>query len=495
MRPRPPPLDLRPHDFSPVARHEIVGIDNVLQTVDEVVDWLQHSQVYLAANAPLEPGILLVGPPGTGKTFVSRYIATVSNSHMINVQDVLSDGTLTGNGMVRDLFAGARRLHEQSGKPVILFWDEFNEYVRRESGSRFFGEASLSAQLISELDGVKGRPLGILLIACTNDEDEIPNSILRPGRIGLKIEFTSPNQEGKIQLFQHYLDLYPHANAIDVPGLAGLLDDNCSAAGIEEVVASAWRQAVRQSLPNYTEAQISPEIIQSTVLDQIVGPITTRKAPASPEDLRRVAIHEMGHALLAHLLGLKLRLVTLRNSMNGFGQTMISEDDSPLSTFRHSLTDLITACGGRAMEEHMSIPVSMGHQGDNARISAILFDLIDEQGAIFPISFKTVMQARQYDDQSQSYLSILDKYALFLSNQSLKLAHEILNLIETDIVESLAQALIRNHTLTGPQFAELATPFSSRLPTPDDVENTIRRGLDVLLGGNRTFLPPSGWEK
>jgi SpoVK/Ycf46/Vps4 family AAA+-type ATPase len=111
--------------FAPVKKSDIVGIDNVLSQIDGVITWLRHFEDFQSHGARPEPGALFSGQPGTGKTYTSRYIATVSGARFIDVRDFPYAGMLLGAADLKELFALARKTHQETGQPVILFWDEF----------------------------------------------------------------------------------------------------------------------------------------------------------------------------------------------------------------------------------------------------------------------------------------------------------------------------------------------------------------------------------
>ncbi|WP_028058428.1 AAA family ATPase [Candidatus Solirubrobacter pratensis] len=365
-------------EFRPTSRDEIVGIDNVLERVDRVVHWLANAKDYLVHGARIEPGIILEGLPGTGKTSVCRYIATASGAHFINVRDWPHAGALYTDTDIRELFNAARAHYAATEQPVILFWDEF-ENAAVERGAASPEQVATVSQLTAELDGIHGKNEGLLLVGCTNYIYGIDAALKRPGRMGLQIEFHAPDRRGKRLILEHYLAGYNTRDAIDTETLSFFFDQNATAADIEEACVEAWTFAVHRAL-QAENAAVAPFLTQadliSVFITRLVGP------PVSflnlNDDARlRVAIHEVGHALAACIFGVPMRLITVQPGKKSLGRVMTAEVEDHIATVEEMEDHIRVSLGSLAAEEVTGHPTLLGARGDVAQANQMAARLVD----------------------------------------------------------------------------------------------------------------------
>jgi cell division protease FtsH len=368
----------RGSSFKPTRKAEIVGIDNVLAEIDKVIFWLRNSVEFQSYKARLEPGVIFEGDPGTGKTLVSRYIATESNALFINIRDFAHNGPLYKDSDIRDLFRRARATYALTGRPIVLFWDEF-ENGAAERANASAEQAATVSQLTAELDGVHGKNEGVLLIGCTNYIYGIDKALRRSGRMGLQIEFCAPDRKGKKLLLDYYVRSYPRKGKIDVETLSYFLSERDTAASIEEACMEAWRVAVEKMIRSGTKSK--PKLTQQDLIDvflkRLVGP-PTAFIDLPKEDRERVAVHETGHALMALVFNIPLRLITVQPGKKALGKVLTYQVKEHIGTFDEIVSDMRVTVGSICAERVAGLPQGIGATSDIDMVNQMAVQLVDD---------------------------------------------------------------------------------------------------------------------
>lgn len=440
--------------FAPAGAEDIAGLDDVVACVDGLVRWLVDADAFGRHGARLEPGVLFDGPPGTGKTLLARYLATASGARFVDVRDFPYDGDELAEADVAALFRHARASRAVHGAPVVLFWDELDELCEAPFGPHARRSRILTA-LLAELDGVSGKPDGVLLVGCTNRADTLDPALLRPGRLGLRIELRAPDPAGQRSLLAHQLSRYPSADGIDLDTLAPLLAPDDTAAGIEEAVAAAWRIAVARAIDS-SEAPILERVdLRHTLLDRLAGPPPSFLRMNADEALR-VSVHEVGHALAALSFGVSLRLVTVRPGRTSLGQTL-TEPLPAARSLRSILIELRVGLGGLAAERVARMPTGIGSCGDTLRVSELALRAVElfaagrRTGAFNPDATARRRVHRQ-PEISDSLLALADLDARDLVTDALDDVERVLRRIGREPILALARVLAERKTMTGPEL-------------------------------------------
>jgi cell division protease FtsH len=363
-------------EFMETLRPEVVGIDNVLVEIDRLIHWLANSERYQKYNARLEPGVIFEGDPGTGKTLVSRYIATASEALFINVRDFPHESSLFRDADIADLFRRARAKYKETKRPIVLFWDEFENGACERSNATPEQAATVS-QLTAELDGIHGKNAGLLLIGCTNYIYGIDAALRRSGRMGLQIEFHAPDRHGKKLLLSHYIGKYKTKGTIDVETLSYFFGSEETAADIEESCMEAWRGAVYRVLLKKGRA---PTLGQQDLIDvflkRLVGP-PTAFINLPLEDRAAIAIHEVGHAIMALVYDIPLRLITVQPGKKSLGRTIFAEVKEHIGTMDEIISDMRVGVGSICCEREAGLAASVGATGDVEGINRLAVRLVD----------------------------------------------------------------------------------------------------------------------
>lgn len=456
--------------YLPVTREEIVGIDNVLSEIENVIHWLKYSKAYKRFNARLEPGVLLEGEAGTGKTMLARYIATSSNALFINVRDFPHNGAFLQDGDIADFFARARKSYETHHRPIILFWDEFEGGAKERSNGATVEQAAAVSQLTAELDGIHGKNEGVLLIGCTNYAYMIDDALLRPGRMGLHIEFNAPDRAGKEKLLAHYLEKIETIGEINLETLSYFFDESDPAAAVEEAVNEAWRVAVARSIRE-TEAKskdimkikrstlgVAEEDLINVFLSRLIGPPPTFINLVN-DNLFSVAVHETGHALAALVWDIPLRLVTVRPGKHALGKTFLAKTNEYTGTVLEDLCQLRVGAAGLIAEEVTGVGRGVGSHGDTSGITTIASHLVDVQGIgqLSGLMNPNGLEDRYHVGPSWSEWMLRQKDQDLMS--TLKNAEEdcreAFTAIGGEDIRDIAQKLVETETMTGAQFTEV----------------------------------------
>lgn len=463
--------------YKPTSRDEIVGIDNVLVEIDDVIHCLKHHKKYGKYGARLEPGVIFEGDPGTGKTLVSRYIATESGAHFINVRDFPHQGSLFRDADIRDLFKRARAKYAETGQPVILFWDEFENGACERTSATPEQVATVS-QLTAELDGVAGKDTGILLIGCTNYIYGIDAALKRSGRMGLQIEFQPPDRAGKKLLLSHYLSFYTLKGAIDIETLSYFFDSSDTAADIEEACVEAWRYAVRRTvIENGERGRKKPALAQEDLirvfLKRLVGP-PTAFVNLPMEDRLRIAVHEVGHALMALVYDIPLRLVTVQPGKKALGRTIIAEVNDHISTIDEMVSQLRVGIGSIVCEQAAGVPAMIGSTGDIDKVNRLATKLVDtlyagtKTSLINPRAIASVRTDRSFGGAnpniSENVIQQADLDVRSILDKCYADGKRVMADIGTDNIMKISKIVNERVTLTGQEFYDLFVEVTGSKP-------------------------------
>jgi cell division protease FtsH len=356
---------------------DVAGVDEAKAELRESVDFLKHPQSYGRLGARMPKGILLVGPPGTGKTLLARAMAGEAGVPFFHISgsEFVEMFVGVGAARVRDLFEQARQ-----AAPAIIFIDELDALGRARGAGPLSGghdekEQTLD-QLLSEMDGFDAS-VGVVILAATNRPEVLDPALLRAGRFDRQVLVDRPDRSGRADILRVHLkkitagpDVQPQAIAALTPGFAG--------ADLANLVNEAALLATRRQADAVAESDFSEAI------ERVMAGLAKHNRVLGPKERETVAVHEMGHALLAlsqpgsdpvHKVSI------IPRGVGALGYTMQRPtEDRYLSTRSELMQRMTVLLGGRAAEQLLMGDISSGAADDLAKATDIALDMVTRLG-------------------------------------------------------------------------------------------------------------------
>ncbi len=455
-----------------VSFADVAGAEEAKQELQEVVEFLKTPQRYQALGAKIPKGVLLVGPPGTGKTLLARAVAGEAKVpfYSMSGSDFVEMFAGVGAARVRDLF-------EQAVKhaPCIIFIDEIDAIGRQRGVNMGVvndeREQTLN-QLLVEMDGFAPNN-GVILLAATNRPDVLDRALLRPGRFDRQVVLDAPDQRGREAILRVHARGKPLADDVDLQ-IVAQATPGMSGADLANIMNEAALLAARRG-----HARIAQQDVLDAVEKVVAGP-ERKSRILSPEDKRRVAYHEVGHALVGHFSPgadpvQKISIVPRGTAALGYTLQLPVEDQLLLteSELRSKVRGLL---GGRSAEEVVFDEVSSGAENDLERATGIVRQMITmlgmgksvglahvarrEGGPFLPGPYGGVVR-----DMSEATARDVDLEV----KQTLEELHEEARQIlraHRDLLEALAQHLLETETLDRETFLRFVAPGDAPTPEP-----------------------------
>lgn len=353
----------------------IAGADEAKERLMEVVCWLKDPGPLRAMGVDLPRGILMTGPPGTGKTSLARAVAGEAEAPFFAVSgtELFSKWAGEGEAKIRNLFQRARRY-----APSVVFIDEIDSLGRARGAEDGEYRENMLAELLAQLDGFVRADNPVFVLAATNRPDVLDAALLRPGRFDLQVEVGLPGPKARLQLLNRLLQRTPTPGNLDL-GEIVTRTSGFSGAELKQVVHEAARLALRQG-----KSVVQLGHLDSAVTTVRMGP-ESRREPLPESAKRQVAIHEVGHAVVQHRLMPEAPLTQLsilpRGSVLGFAEHQ-SDAAHALPTRKWVEARLAVLVAGRVAES-MFQPlgdVSAGCANDLARATALAMKAVGEWG-------------------------------------------------------------------------------------------------------------------
>ena len=473
-----------------VTFQDVAGIDEAIDEMREVVDFLKAPGKYKAIGAKIPKGVLLVGPPGTGKTLLARAVAGEAAVPFFNLSgsDFVEMFVGVGAARVRDLFEQATQR-----SPCIIFIDEIDAIGKSRGGLTAAGtheerEQTLN-QLLSEMDGFDAK-IGVVIIAATNRPEVLDQALVRAGRFDRQVVVDRPSLPGRAQILRVHAREVKQAPDVDLSVVArrtpGMVGADLAKTVNEAALAAARRGSLLVAQRDFEEA-----------IDRIQLGLKQRGRAMTKEEQRRVAYHESGHALVAMSVENAdpvHRVTIIPRSVGALGATLQLPTEDRYLMLRHELLDRICVMlGGRAAEELAFHDVSTGAQNDlerateTARQMVCRFGMSEKlgaqtfgrpMGARFLDSPVNLGEERNFSDETARAIDAEVRHILDTEHRR---ALEILRAREA-VLRVMALRLVEVETLDGPELgAILAAHGPPALPTPPEATNGDgRRGASTV---------------
>lgn len=269
-----------------ITLKNIAGLELEIQEVMDIINYLKNKEKYKALGISLPKGIIFYGPPGTGKSLLAKAIAGEAGVpfYYISASDLVGDMDIASEAKLASIFEEAI-----SNSPSIIFFDEIDNFTRSRMELRMSGTETLLQELLVQMDGL-GKTQNVLVIGSTNRLGYLDDALLRSGRFDRKIAFEKPNREDRLKIMQYYGKDKHFSEEIDFEDLVDYTS-GLTGADIESVMNDAGLLAIREDRDSIT----SFDFIEAITRNQMG--MDRSKDQFSPEELKRVAVHEIGHTL------------------------------------------------------------------------------------------------------------------------------------------------------------------------------------------------------
>jgi len=443
-------------DAQRVTFDDVAGVDEAKEELSEIVDFLKNPRKYASLGAKIPKGVLLLGPPGSGKTLLSRAIAGEAGVPFFHISgsDFVEMFVGVGASRVRDLFSQAK-----ANKPCIIFIDEIDAVGRQRfagvGGGHDEREQTLN-QLLVEMDGFESNS-GIILIAATNRADVLDPALLRPGRFDRRIVVDNPDLNGRVAILNVHIKGKPLADDVDLNILARRTT-GFSGADLANMLNEAALLAARNS-----DDKINMAHLEASIDRVIAGP--ERKGRALNEKERGIiAVHEVGHALMAEKLELAdpLHKISILPRGMALGYTLsMPEEDTYLASREELLQDITVLLGGRAAEDIFFSDITTGAQNDLQRATRLSMAMITEYGMSEVIGQRVVgkdhsqiflgrdmMDNRDYSEETAEKI---DAEIQRILNTSYNLAKDLITEHKKQF-EDIVERLLKTDVMTSDEF-------------------------------------------
>lgn len=443
---------------------DVAGLKEEKEELMEIVDFLKNPSKYIDIGARIPKGVLLVGPPGTGKTYLSRAVAGEAKVPFFSISgsDFVEMFVGVGASRVRDLFEQAKK-----NAPCIIFIDEIDA-VGRKRGAGLGGghderEQTLN-QLLVEMDGF-GKNEGVIVMSATNRPDILDKALLRPGRFDRTIYVGLPDVRERLEILKVHTKNKKLKSDVDLENIAKTTT-GFSPADLENLCNEAALLAARNN-----EAEISNEVFKEASIKVVAGPEKKSQVVIEKERVL-TAYHESGHAIVSGFLedNDKVHMITIipRGRAGGF-TAYLPQEDAKFMTKRQMQHKLISLLGGRAAEEVVLDDISTGASNDIERATKIAHAMVTKYGMS-----KRLGPMMYGGDDSEVFLGeelgknkqYSDKIAYEIDSEMRELIDEAynkaLNILNEniDLLHALANRLLEKETIGQEEYEAIFDKYT-----------------------------------
>ena len=436
---------------------DVAGEDEAKENLQEVVNYLHDPSKYESIGAKMPKGILLVGPPGTGKTMLAKAVAGESNVPFFSISGSEFVEMFVGMGAskVRDLFKQAKEK-----APCIVFIDEIDAIGQKRSGGQYGGnderEQTLN-QLLTEMDGFEGNT-GVIILAATNRPESLDPALTRPGRFDRRVPVELPDLKGREEILKVHATKVALAPGIDFTTVARMAS-GASGAELANIVNEAALRAVRAGRKSVTQSDLEESI------EVVIAGYQKKNSILTDHEKCIVAYHEIGHALVAakqtHSAPVQ-KITIIPRTSGALGYTMqVDEGNHYLMNKEELENKIATLTGGRAAEEVVFHSITTGASNDIEQATKLARAMLTRYGMsdeFDMVALETVNNQYLGGDTSlacsaQTQCEIDQKVVELVKAQHAK-AVQILTDNRAKLDE-LAQYLYQKETITGDEFMEI----------------------------------------
>ena len=435
---------------------DVAGEDEAKENLTEIVEYLHNPEKYKEIGASMPKGILLVGPPGTGKTMLAKAVAGEANVPFFSMSGSEFVEMFVGMGAskVRDLFSQAKEK-----APCIVFIDEIDAIGKKRDGQMGGNderEQTLN-QLLTEMDGFEGNN-GVIILAATNRPESLDPALLRPGRFDRRVPVELPDLKGREEILKVHAKKIKLADNVDFTKIARMAS-GASGAELANITNEAALRAVRDGRKFATQADLEESI------EVVIAGYQKKNAILTDHEKRVVSYHEIGHALVAakQTNSAPVQKITIVPRTSGaLGYTMQVEDGNHyLMTKEEMENKIATYTAGRAAEEVVFGSVTTGASNDIEQATKLARAMITRYGMsqeFDMVAMEAVTNQYLGGDTSLSCSAetqtLIDKKVVELVKKQHEKAGQIL-LENREKLDELAAYLYEKETITGEEFMKI----------------------------------------
>lgn len=436
---------------------DVAGEDEAKENLAEIVDYLHNPQKYTEVGASMPKGVLLVGPPGTGKTMLAKAVAGESNVPFFSISGSEFVEMFVGMGAskVRDLFKQAKEK-----APCIVFIDEIDAIGQKRNSGNYGGnderEQTLN-QLLTEMDGFEENN-GVIILAATNRPESLDPALTRPGRFDRRVPVELPDLKGREEILKVHAKKVKLADDVNFHTIARMAS-GASGAELANIINEAALRAVRSGRKYVTEADLEESI------EVVIAGYQKKNAIMSDEEKKMVSYHEVGHALVAALQSHSApvqKITIVPRTSGALGYTMqVEERDKNLMTKEELENKICTYTGGRAAEEVVFGEVTTGASNDIEQATKLARAMITQYGMsdeFDMVAMETVNNQYLGGDTSlacsEDTQKEIDKKVVELVKTQHEKAKKILQENRKKL-DDLSMYLYEKETITGEEFMEI----------------------------------------
>ena len=444
---------------------DVAGEDEAKENLQEIVNYLHDPKKYEEIGASMPKGILLVGPPGTGKTMLAKAVAGESNVPFFSISGSEFVEMFVGMGAskVRDLFKQAKEK-----APCIVFIDEIDAIGQKRNSGQFGGnderEQTLN-QLLTEMDGFEGNT-GVIILAATNRPDSLDPALTRPGRFDRRVPVELPDLKGREEILKVHAKKVKIAPGVDFNTVARMAS-GASGAELANIVNEAALRAVRAGRKSVTQADLEESI------EVVIAGYQKKNSILTDHEKCIVAYHEIGHALVAAKQSNSApvqKITIIPRTSGALGYTMqVDEGNHYLMNKAELENKIATLTGGRAAEEVAFNSITTGASNDIEQATKLARAMLTRYGMsdeFDMVALETVNNQYLGGDTSLACSAQTQREIDQKVVELVKTQHEKAIRILTENrakLDELAQYLYQKETITGEEFMDILNR--------DDVEN------------------------
>ena len=435
---------------------DVAGEDEAKESLSEIVDYLHNPKKYSDVGASMPKGVLLVGPPGTGKTMLAKAVAGEANVPFFSMSGSEFDEMFVGMGAskVRDLFSQAKEK-----APCIVFIDEIDAIGKKRDGqfsSNDEREQTLN-QLLTEMDGFQEN-IGVIILAATNRPETLDPALTRPGRFDRRVPVELPDLAGREAILKVHAKKIKTADDVNFHTIARMAS-GASGAELANIINEAALRAVRNNRTVVNESDLEESI------ETVIAGYQKKNAVLSDSEKKVVAYHEIGHALVAAMQSHSApvqKITIIPRTSGALGYTMqVDQGDKYLLTKQELENKIATFTGGRAAEELVFGEITTGASNDIEQATKLARAMITRYGMsedFDMVALETVSNQYLGGDASLACSADTQNEIDRKVVELVKRQHEKASKILADNrgkLDELAKYLYEKETITGEEFMSI----------------------------------------